>query len=173
MNERLQRIAEKVAATGKSLNPVLTEAEVAAFEHRHSVTLPEGFRRFLMKVGNGGDGPPAYGLVPLGRGPKSSSRPEVEYWEQLPDVAKPFPFTEPWAWERGDESHEGSREQVTHGSIFLGTDGCGMDWHLIVTGPESGNIWWITGEGMQHTIPKRGFLRWYTDWLEGVENWWE
>jgi hypothetical protein len=48
-----------------------------------------------------------------------------------------------------------------------------MNWHLIVTGPDRGSIWWITGEGMQHTFPKRDFLTWYIDWLEGVESWWE
>jgi hypothetical protein len=48
-------------------------------------------------------------------------RPEVEYWEQLPDVAKPFPFTEPWVWEGADESHEGAREQVTAVSSWART----------------------------------------------------
>jgi hypothetical protein len=44
-----------------------------------------------------------------------------------------------------------------------------MNWHLIITGPERRNIWWITGEGMRHTIPKRDFLRGYTGSLEGAE----
>ena len=60
-------------------------------------------------------------------GPASSYKPETEYWEQLPDVAKPFPFTKPWIWEYGDESDEGSLDQVRHGSIFVGTEGCGME----------------------------------------------
>jgi hypothetical protein len=49
-----------------------------------------------------------------------------------------------------------------------------MDWHLIITGPERGNIWLITGEGMQHTNPRRDFLKWYSDWLDGTawEGWW-
>jgi hypothetical protein len=173
MNDAILRIKHRITALGKSLRPSLTEDEVAEFESKHAVKLPEEYRRFLLGVGNGGYGPPSYGLAPLGSGPASSYTPETEYWERLPDVAKPFPFTKLWVWEGGDESDEGSREQVNHGSIFIGTDGCGMDWRLIVTGPERGNIWQICGEGMQHTNPKRSF-KWYENWLDGMkwEDWW-
>jgi hypothetical protein len=34
-----------------------------------------------------------------------------------------------------------------HGPIVLGTDGCGMYWHLIVTGLHRGHVWNIGGEG--------------------------
>jgi hypothetical protein len=47
-----------------------------------------------------------------------------------------------------------------------------MDWVLIVTGPERGNIWFKCGEGITPTIPKRDFLRWFEDWLDGVRDWW-
>jgi hypothetical protein len=30
-----------------------------------------------------------------------------------------------------------------YGSLLLGTDGCGMYWHLIVTGPQRGHVWLI------------------------------
>ena len=62
-------------------------------------------------------------------------------------------------------------EQARHGCIFLGTDGCGMDWILIVNGPERGNVWMVCGEGVLPTVPKRDFLTWYEDWLVGVDNW--
>jgi SMI1 / KNR4 family (SUKH-1) len=174
MDDPILSIKERIAAQGKRLCPPLTGAEVTEFEVKHGVTLPEGYRRFLIEVANGGEGPPHYGLASLGSGPRSSYRPETAYWEQLPDVAKPFPFTKPWVWEDEDSSDEGTQEQVRHGSIYLGTDGCGMDWHLIVTGPERGNIWLITGEGMQPTSPKRDFLTWYSKWLDGLgwEDWW-
>lgn len=44
-----------------------------------------------------------------------------------------------------------------------------MDWHLIVTGPERGHMWWVCGEGIAPTDPKMDFLRWYEDWLDGAE----
>jgi hypothetical protein len=38
--------------------------------------------------------------------------------------------------------------------------------------PDMSHIWLITGEGITPTDPKRDFLRWYVDWLEGVKHWW-
>jgi hypothetical protein len=57
-------------------------------------------------------------------------------------LAAPFPLTESWLWEedsRPAEEIESLRGPVfDHGSVVLGTDGCGMYWHLIVTGPHRG-----------------------------------
>jgi hypothetical protein len=168
----LPRLRQKIEANGYSLEvgtnsyslePVLSEGEVAAFESAHGILLPEAYRFFLTHVSNGGGG-----LVELGTAPAYASRPEG-YWTHLPDIGKPFPFTHGWYWEEGEDSDEGEREQVSYGSLWLTTDGCGMDWHLIVTGPERGHVWWVSGEGMTPTNPKRDFLRWYEDWLDGME----
>ena len=97
---------------------------------------------------------------------------EARIWTELPHVQKPFPFSKTWVWEGGDLSEEGANEEIHSGSIYLGTDGCGMYWHLIVTGAERGNVWQICGEGLQPTDPKRDFLRWYEEWLDGVRDWW-
>jgi hypothetical protein len=172
MLRRLERIKRKVATDRKTLNPVLGASEVSAFESRHNVSLPEGYRRFLVEIGNGGDGPPFYRLVSLGRGASSSSRPEVDYWEQLPDIRRPFPITKPWRWGLGEVSEGGIAEQVRHGSLFIGEDGCGMDWRLIVTGPERGNVWQAGDMGIAPTRPKFDFLAWYEQWLDGRRDWW-
>jgi hypothetical protein len=44
------------------MNPCLKEAEISAFEKRYHIELPQDYRLFLMEVGNGGKGPPYYGL---------------------------------------------------------------------------------------------------------------
>lgn len=171
MEERLRRLRRLIAEAGRSLNPVLSEGEVAAFEGRNSVTLPEEYRRFLLEVGNGGEGPPHYGLVPLGQGPDSANREQVRYWEQLPHVHLAFPFTVPWNWDEEESTGEGEPEQARHGSIFLGEDGCGMNWHLIVSGAERGRVWVLYDAGVAPTVPTRDFLAWYEDWLAGVRDW--
>lgn len=169
--DRIARIAGKVREKTPRLGPCLTEQEIWSFESRHGITLPAGYRQFLLHVGDGGPGPPDYGLMRLGEITDLTEE-EVPIWGDLPHVGKPFPFTRHWVWEGGDESEEGTEGQVDYGSIYLGTDGCAMNWHLIVTGPERGNVWMICGEGICPTDPKRDFLRWFEDWLDGVQDWW-
>ncbi len=63
-----------------------------------------------------------------------------------------------------------------HGSLLLGTDGCGMYWHLIVTGPQRGYVW-LTDENGAIPFGTRpgtclmpgtpGFLGWVTRWAQG------
>jgi hypothetical protein len=152
-----------------SLNPVATDPEVGAFEAQHDIALPEDYRLFITTIGNGGPGPADYGILPLGAQPSDFRPEEVRYWSQLPDVRIPFPFTQLWIREDGSTSAEGTEAQINHGSIVLGTDGCGMYWHLIVSGPDRGIVWQLCGEGIQPVCPKRGFAQWYEDWLDGKD----
>ena len=77
LNERLDRIAEKVrrareagaqpfgmAGHGMRLEPPLPEDEVAAIEARLGVALPEEYRGFVTRVGDG-IAVPGYGLFRL------------------------------------------------------------------------------------------------------------
>ncbi len=172
MKDQLERIQQKVRENGKRLNPCLPEASIADFERKHGVRLPGEYRAFLLHVGNGGVGPPDYGLARLGEIASDLSPNEKKRWMDFPRIAEPFPFSKTWCWERGDKTNEGTREQVDCGSIYLGNDGCGMYWHLIVTGPDRGRVWQLTGEGITPTVPKRNFLEWYEDCLDAVQNWW-
>ena len=45
-----------------------------------------------------------------------------------------------------------------------------MNWHLIVNGPERGIPWMLCGEGIQPVCPKRTFVQWYEDWLDGRDS---
>jgi hypothetical protein len=170
--DRVARIAQKSRDRRVRLGAPLSEDEVRRFEQRHGVSLPESFRSFLLQIGNGGAGPPEYGLAALGEPAHDMRAEEARLWSELPHVREPFPFTKPWVWEEGDLSEEGTSGQIRHGCIYVGNDGCGMYWYVIVTGPERGNVWMICGEGMQPTSPKRDFLQWYEDWLDGVREWW-
>jgi len=172
LEERIDRIARKVRGRGTRLGPPLTEDAIAAFEARCGCTLPEGYRAFLRHVGNGGVGPASYGVLPLGATPVDMSAAESQAWVELQRVQRPFPFTKPWVWEDGDRSDEGTREQVEDGTLLLGTDGCAQYWLLVVSGPERGNVWMLADVGITPTAPKRDFLQWFEDWLDGVRGWW-
>jgi hypothetical protein len=170
LTERIARVSRKVAEQGVCLGPPMSENDIRTFETRHRISLPDAYRSFLLNIGNGGDGPPKYGLVALGSAADDMRDDEARVWTELPLVAEPFPFTKSWCWEGGNRSDEGTVNDVNRGSIYVGNDGCGMYWFVIVTGLERGNMWMICGEGLQPTAPKRDFLQWYEEWLDGARE---
>src|SRR5262249_31592612 len=125
----IDRICAKARLNGLRFSAPLTETDVATFEKSSDLRLPGDYREFLLQIGNGGDGPPAYGLCALGEVPSDFDAPS-------PDLSKPFPFTKPWIWEDGDISDEGSNADVNCGVLILGTDGCAQYWALVVRGPD-------------------------------------
>lgn len=156
---------------------------VRSFEAEHGIVLPEPYRTFVAEVCDGlRAGPPHYGLLPLGQTP-SDWGPDRS--ERL--LAEPFPLTAAWLWE--EEAEQAPSEQefearvapvFDHGSLLLGTDGCGMDWHLIVTGPERGHVWLITENGAIPfgTRPNTslmpgtpGFAGWASHWAIQGRSW--
>ncbi|MEX3107004.1 SMI1/KNR4 family protein [Streptomyces niveiscabiei] len=144
-------------AFGADASPLGWE-EVRRFEEAHGVVLPEPFRTLVAEIADGSfQGPPEYGWVGLAESAEGQR------------LAVPFPLTEMWVWEEDpDAVVEGIEGVVHHGSLNLGTDGCGMDWHLVVTGPQRGRVWLITGEGaMPHSRP--GFIDWVRQWVAGEE----
>lgn len=163
------------------LNPPLSEAEVAEFEARYGVRLPEDYRAFLTRVANGGAGP-GYGLIPLtDLFTVDSDNPDEPPAEEL--VRRPFPFTEFYnprkdpAWnrlekavERGEVTREEAdrrRWQLDAGSLALADIGDGYLYFLVVTGPTRGQVWvdlQINGEGLDPT--RMEFLDWYERWLD-------
>jgi len=72
------------------LRPPLDESEIAAFERKFGVRLPEHYRRFLHDVGDGGVGPGLYGLPSL-------REPVRADYSRL---SRPFPLTRTVTLER-------------------------------------------------------------------------
>ena len=64
----LERIKQGIKEQDIQMGPVLSEEQIHAFEQKHQITLPEGYRRFLLEVGDGCymfDDYPSYQLLPL------------------------------------------------------------------------------------------------------------
>lgn len=113
----------------------------------------------------------------------------------LPLLAEPFPLTAVWVWENDEENEEDGEDEeedagalseqeledrtdavFDHGSLLLGTDGCGMYWHLVVTGPQRGHVWLIdefgampfgTSPGASPMPGTPGFTSWVGHWAAG------
>jgi len=170
MDELLATIRAKAAQRGNLFGPPLAEADIRAFEIRHRIELPEGYRRFLAVVGNGGVGPPAYRLMRLGEIPNHMC-PEFERdWRELPHITEPFPHTATWVWE--DEEYNQTRQDAArHGTLNLGHDGCGLYWLLVVTGTQRGQVWALADVGVCPQSPGRDFLQWIEAWLDHVPFW--
>lgn len=79
MDQQLKSIGRKLSALNQRdprcslfgarkhryrLKATITESDVQAFEARHSIQLPPGYRQFILQIGNGGAGP-YYGLESL------------------------------------------------------------------------------------------------------------
>ena len=134
----------------------LSEAELRAFEIAHGVSLPEDYREFLAKVGNGGAGP-YYGLEPLGTFGH--------------DLSRPFPLTV-----ATDGLTEEELEQLPDMDDYPGVLefchlGCAIYAFLVVNGSSYGTIWY----GREDFHPSGlSFATWYRRWVEralrAIEN---
>ena len=148
---------------------------VHAFENRHGVVLPEPYRTFVAEITDGTSlGPTDHdGILPLGHLP-------ADWPSDLGErnLSAPFPLTERWIWEE-DEEEPDTDAVFGNGSIILGTDGCGMNWHLIVAGEHRGHVWFVCGEGAApfgaefgDTTAEPGLAGWVRHWAEG-KFWWD
>lgn len=138
IDEQLTRIRVKSDARAHTFCYCCGTEDVERFERQHGIVLPEGYRRFILEVGNGGEMFNRLDAVPNDLCPE-----EKLAWLELADLAKPFPFAEPWVWE-GEPYDAVKRATAKHGCLNIGSEGCGMYWLLIVSGPERGNIWAYT-----------------------------
>lgn len=167
---RLEEVRKKVRAKNCSLAPPVSPETLTRFEQNLGFTLPPDYRAFIVAIGNGGDGPPECGLLGLGEIPDDV---ELTATEALARASRPFPLRRAWIWEAEDNPSTEKLESVSDGVVYLGGDGCGANWVLVVRGAAHGQVWLLTDTGAQPCKPKRTFLDWYEQWLEGQESWWE
>jgi hypothetical protein len=145
------------------LGPVLSVAQVAAFEARHRIALPEDYRSFLIEVGDGGAGP-YYGLYRLDR----TDLPDWAEDELAEDfLATPFRLHDRWNPYQDLTQDEYFSPRWVKGSLALAHFGCGDLVRLVVTGDRRGQVW-QDGRGGDYGIwpVAPSFGDWYLDWLK-------
>lgn len=188
-NDRIKRILSKLEEVRKKnlscfgsekhgfrMNPKLTESEITDFEKKHGVRLPEDYRQFLLKVGNGGAGP-YYGIQPL------EEWNHVATWindiddEENPGdyLSRPSPFhpgmsreEKTWKEELKKEDPGFAWESIYQGAIALAHQGCTYYSMLIVSGSAKGRVFYVElqGSGPPFFVVNTDFISWYERWLD-------
>jgi HEAT repeats len=155
-NELLRRLGHYGAENHRyRLLPPLPEEQVAAYEGRNQIRLPEDYRAFITQVANGGAGPTLYRLLPL-RPDAVNSRPD-----------RPFPFS-PGTLPRRDWADDPALDpEPWPGAILLTDEGCTFYQLLVVTGPHRGRVVHIDTDCNDWPTfdPAPDFLTWYENWL--------
>jgi hypothetical protein len=144
------------------LNPPLTAQAISEFETRHDIQLPDGYRRFLITLGNGGAGP-YHGILPL------------EKWDRVLPGDLPGALSRPSPLRPGVngiplEDALGCRaEELFQGAITLDEQGDSYYGLLIVTGPYRGSIVYVDADACcPINFAASDFLAWYETWLDMV-----
>ncbi|CAM3805451.1 hypothetical protein MUGA111182_10745 [Mucilaginibacter galii] len=92
------------------------------------------YKLFIQHIGNGGDGPPEYGIKHLMTGESWWLNKQRSAWLTFENIKIPFPFSKQWIWEDDEVINVELQDRILDGNIYLGTDGCKIDWTLIVSG---------------------------------------
>ncbi len=163
--EKIMTLKDRLDKTALKFNPVLSAGTVEKFETENRIILPADYKLFIQYIGNGGDGPPEYGIKPIGTDEIWWSDAQKKAWT-FENIRKPFPFSEQWIWEGDEAENTELQDRIFDGNIYLGTDGCGMDWTLIISGGQQGFVWQITDVGISPCRPPMTFLQWFTKWLD-------
>ena len=173
---------------GFKLNSKLRISVVSNFESKHEIQLPEGYRRFLTEVGNGGAGP-YYGVF------KFREMDDGLSWKEndgsVGKLALKFPHRKAWNLDieypdeddyEDEDEYEKEIERLeekywdpkfVNGAIPICHQGCALRNWLVITGPEAGNVWedLRADEAGLRPSAKKGkkrltFLEWYDSWLQ-------
>ncbi len=161
------------------LAPPLDESEVRAFEARHGVTLPDGYRAFITRLGHGGPGEfggagPYYGLFALDAWSDFLACIADDCpldWLARPSPLHPGANPLPEFTDDTDPDTEWPGPAVLgmyEGILSLGTRGCSFATGLIVSGDARGRVVYLDADHGEPPYVGRDadFLDWYERWLD-------
>lgn len=158
---------------------------VSDIETRLAITLPDAYRRFVLEIGNGGDGyhgsaaGPFYGIY----GVANSMNPlELDWLAKVvanPCILTPGMCQPDWVAlvdrlglrsDLDDDAHEAALATLFGGLLPVGSQGCSYCHGLVVNGPYAGRV---VNYDMDLSAPpvfalEPDFLAWYERWLDEV-----
>ena len=158
----IERIQGKIDALQIEMGECLSEEEIAAFEDCHKIRLPQAYRLFLKKVGNGCE----YMYEGCRLNSLESSL--------CQNPSEPFMLEKFWLWEEDEREsdiiEDEKKNKVYRGNIKLIDLGCTMSYHLIITGKCQGEVWEFTDVGVQPCCERQDFLGWFELWLDNQDE---
>ena len=201
MKEQLQRIQQKLAqakAADKDLqvfgasshkyhlNPLVSEAEVLAFEKKYGVQLPECYRAFMLTIGDAKAkksdfiAGPYFGLYAFGTSVDSLLYEKIETYLKAPCNLSPDMTQEEWETlsdpllpseeeEEDDDKYFAERAKVFGGLLPLGSQGCTYEHALVLNGKYAGRVVNVDLDLLQPKFAfETNFLDWYERYLDEV-----
>ena len=166
-----------------AIGPTVSEETIRAFESGHGIALPEHYRAFLKKVGNGGPGAdnrvaagPFYGIFALGLGIHEFIDGDGDHFGIMPFIRPDMPRSE---WEEAIKRLDSDRRsgdyfdrvcgRVFRGLLPIGHQGCQNFHALVLQGPERGRV---VNVDIELSPPvfcfEANFLDWYERWLDEI-----
>ncbi|HAA13116.1 MAG TPA: hypothetical protein DCE41_16060, partial [Cytophagales bacterium] len=153
-----------------TLNPTLTEPELAQFEQQHGFRLPAEYRAYLKYLSNGLDAP--VGLFPLSKNyplNRVGLSPE-EKERAFAKAALPFPYREAEIEQHqtqfkqlGGWGPSAAADHSRQGALILADDGCDQLTLLEVTGDQPDRLWFDDMANAGYMYPEAdSFLDWLT-----------
>jgi len=149
---------------------------ILSVESDHGISLPDDYRDFLIKVGDGGAGP-GYGLLSLMESVDKATE-DIADSLRIPFRYQEFcnPADEEDFYTR--ENEDGYWDSFLVGSMPICHEGCGYYHILILSGDARGMVW-LNGMSSDMGLAPlcKSFSEWYTKWLGHLDDggngvWW-
>lgn len=174
------------------LNPPVRLGTIEAFEKKNRTTLPEDYKYFITKVGDGGAGP-YYGVFRFGEHDDNWDFCKWKDGHLVGDMSKPFPHRKAWNlpksfwskrpdldsaaseeeadrmmedWDKVLEEHYWN-QQLMNGAIPICHIGCAYRQWLVIKGKERGFVWQddrVDEAGVYPLRSSRGRRMTFADW---------
>ena len=198
-SDQIQRIKDKLPQAKKAdeslkvfgadshkyqLKEPVTAAEVAKFEEKYGVNLPDCYKSFILQVGNGGisyaksAAGPFYGIYPFGENVNGLIYDDTEKYLKNNCVIYPGISDQDWGVltakidgddDISDEDYEKELGKIFGGILPIGAQGCSFIHGIIINGAHKGRI---VNLSLDRQTPRftfeHNFLDWYERWLDEV-----